>query len=723
MTGNERTEVSRFGKVPLLYVLVALAAVLPFLTGLGNGFVFDDQGLVLENPAVWSDSPITPWQSRYWPESDTAGLYRPVATFSYWLDGRLFGKSPVGFFTTNYLLHMLVSLLVLSCLRALFPTRHRLALAAASIYAVHPLHSEAVVGIAGRAELCAALGALLAYRVGLVWLRGSQNVALIPLSALALLLGLLGKESATGLLLVLGFHLVATLFGSGSSPNAEERAHAARRTVMLGVGWGVAVAVALLARIRVLGELFALGPVTQTDNVLAHVGPADRILTALYVQAYSFGQLVWPRSLSPDYSYPQIVPTGAHSVIGAAFGAVALGLLAWALVRRDLEVLWGLVFAVATAILTSNLVFPIGTVYGERLAYLPSLGVIWVLVVLIGRVLRPRPLAIALTAAVVVALGVRSAVRAPDWKTNVTLFEAATRTSSHSAKTWTNAALALIKEGRIEDGLQRAQRAIELDATYAPAVQAIGSALVQLGKPNEAIPWLEKNRNIAGKRGTEALIELGNAQLALQDGEKALGYFTEARSRSKPNDERWMVGLASAYALQSSWSESVQYWQNAVAIKPEDPAFRQRYAYVLWQHGELDQSEAIYRALWNENRTDPERANELAWFLAVTERYPEEALRLAADAYGRRPDANVADTWLEAWLQARGCEEARAWLEETEFPTTIRQPLESKLAERCGGSGNVGSSSDVGSSGVVGSSGDSSGAELEEREEEDGRER
>ncbi|MEZ4650549.1 MAG: hypothetical protein R3E97_17540 [Candidatus Eisenbacteria bacterium] len=214
---------SRSGKATALYVLVALAAVLPFLTGLGNGFVFDDRGLVLENPAVWADSPITPWQSRYWPESDTAGLYRPVTTFSFWLDGRLFGRSPAGFFATNFLLHLLVSMLVFSCLRALFPKRHGVALAAALIYAVHPLHSEAVVGIAGRAELCAALGALLAYRIGLAVMRGGGSPLLVPLSALALLFGLLAKESATGLLLVLGFHLLLIYFPARGDEAFAER--------------------------------------------------------------------------------------------------------------------------------------------------------------------------------------------------------------------------------------------------------------------------------------------------------------------------------------------------------------------------------------------------------------------------------------------------------------------------------------------------------------------
>ena len=702
MPGPPRIQIgsSRERREAWPYLLVALLAVVPFVTGLGNGFVFDDQGLVLENPAVWSDSLRIPWMSRYWPNSESAGLYRPLTTFSFWLDGRIWGQVPRAFVGTNLLLHSLVTLLLLSCLRALFPRRRGLTLVAATVFAVHPLHSEAVVGIVGRAELWAALGSLGAYRAGLLFLRSGRSPIWATLSALSLLLGLLGKESATGLVLLLGFHL---LFPPEGDQGSSDASHGSRRPVLaLGGLWAAAIAIALLARIRVLGDLVALGPIGRIDNVLAHVGIFDRILTALFVQARVIWQLIWPADLSPDYSYPQIVPSTAHAWIGAAFAMASTGVLVWAFLRRDREILWGWVFSFAAGILTSNLVFAIGTVYGERLAYLPSAGILWILLVLAGRFLARGafrrtlpfgpPLRFGLILVAVTALGVRSAFRAPEWRSNVVLFEAASRTSDRSAKVWTNLGLARILEGDIAGGLTATDRAIELDPDYPAAIQAKGSALVQAGRPSEAIPWLERNRGLQGKRGLDALLELGNAQLALENGQEALRYFSEARSRSTETDERWMVGLASAYALQSNWPESRRYWQNAVSIVPENSAFRQRYAYVLWKDGELDEAGAIYRALWSEEPEDPERMNELAWFLAATGRDPEEALLLAADAYERHPDANVADTWLEAWILARGCGPAESWLAATgsRFPADIRTQMETKLSARCGSGTEIG---------------------------------
>lgn len=492
--------------------------------------------------------------------------------------------------------------------------------------------------------------------------------------------------------------------------------------MLLGLLWGTAVSIALLARIRILGSLVGLGAISQIDNVLAHVGTIDRILTALFVQAWVLWQLAWPATLSPDYSYPEIVPSTGHGWIGAIYGATAVTLVVRSVYRRDRELLWGATFCLATGLLTSNVVFAIGTVYGERLAYLPSAGFLWILTVLVARGLarlapkpaapeaaagdprptaEPRPFAPQagdrgnsvlgfrlgglLLIAAVIALGVRSAVRAPEWRTNVTLFESASRAADRSAKVWTNLGLARLKEGDIEGGLAAADRAIELYPEYPAAVQAKGSALVQMGRPEEAIPWLERNVRLEGTRGLDALLELGNAQLALGDGAAALGFFHEARTRAKETDERWMVGLASAHALGSNWSESRRYWQNAVSIRPEDPAFRQRYAYVLWQNDEQEEAEKVYRALVSEAPSDPERNNELAWFLAVTGRAPEEALALAQSAYELGPDANIADTWLEAWVKARGCDAARAWLTSSAetFPNETREKLKEAWSQRC----------------------------------------
>jgi len=83
--------------------------------------------------------------------------------FSFWIDARLFGRHAAGFHVVNLLLHAGCVLLLWRLLRRLFPNRSGAAWLTTLVFAVHPLHAEAVVGVVGRAELWAAFWCLLAY--------------------------------------------------------------------------------------------------------------------------------------------------------------------------------------------------------------------------------------------------------------------------------------------------------------------------------------------------------------------------------------------------------------------------------------------------------------------------------------------------------------------------------------------------------------------------------
>jgi len=90
-------------------------------------------------------------------------------------------------------------------------------------------------------------------------------------------------------------------------------------------------------------------------------------------------------SLSPDYSYPQLLVSAPWMAGGALLALLGLGAIWWIWRRRDAELLWGASFLIAAGALTSNVLFPIGTILAERLVYLPSLGVIWMGAVLLHR--------------------------------------------------------------------------------------------------------------------------------------------------------------------------------------------------------------------------------------------------------------------------------------------------------------------------------------------------
>ena len=85
------------------YLLVALAALLPYLNALANGFVLDDVGQILLNEAVGSFDLRSLFTSDYWAgfEGRQSGLYRPLTSLSFSLEYRLWGETPALFHLTG----------------------------------------------------------------------------------------------------------------------------------------------------------------------------------------------------------------------------------------------------------------------------------------------------------------------------------------------------------------------------------------------------------------------------------------------------------------------------------------------------------------------------------------------------------------------------------------------------------------------------------------------
>jgi len=169
-----------------LYLVVAACAVVVYLGALWNRWALDDIPIIYYNPLVHSLSGT--WLaivSPYWPRELGGQLYRPLAIASYALDWQV--GQVAWFHAVNLLWHAGVSVLVAVLVRRW--SGDRAALVSGLLFAVHPVHVEAVANVVGRAELMAALFALLAVYAALE--RDS-----VGWSAVALAGGLLCKENA-----------------------------------------------------------------------------------------------------------------------------------------------------------------------------------------------------------------------------------------------------------------------------------------------------------------------------------------------------------------------------------------------------------------------------------------------------------------------------------------------------------------------------------------------
>lgn len=355
-----------------------------------------------------------------------------------------------------------------------------LAFAAAALWAVHPLSTEAVTYVMGRADLLAAAGVLGGF---LAYVRATEDPLRVhwPWLLVALLAetaGLFSKENGVVLIGIVVLYewlirprrsYVGPSFSSGDHDrdagaiakpgrrknNAKTAIEPQRGPSIAAIAGRVGlflvpVVLFLLQRSTVIPASLPTEPLV--DNPIAHAGFIQGRLTALAIAGRYIWLTLWPRTLSSDYSYSQI-PLASGSIVdwlgwATVLALVAVAVLALMRARRNASaavIAFGLGFAAVTFLPVSNLVFPTGTIMGERLMYLPLAGLALALVVS-GRALAermPSRLAPALLTVVVMLLAARTWTRNRDWQSNVSLWTSAVASAPNSFKTHKGLANAL----------------------------------------------------------------------------------------------------------------------------------------------------------------------------------------------------------------------------------------------------------------------------------------
>jgi hypothetical protein len=320
--------------------LVAAAALVAYHNALGCGFVLDDYHYILENPSLRHVGAL------FWRAYVSAGtaFYRPLSTATFALDRALFGVWAPGYHAHNLLWHIGASIAFLALARKLLDGSA--AAVAALLFAVHPLHTEAVTGIVGRTEVMAAAFVFLGARAHLDGRRG--------LALTCALLAPLCKESGVTLPLVA---LVADAHLRGW------------RAALPRVGW-YAAPLAIYAALRLHAGVTLPPPATY----FAVATPLQGFFTAIDVLGRDLLLMVWPHPLSADYSFAALpISTGITSPRTALTLAALVGLAiaAWRVRAIALAVL----LFTATILPVSNLVIRISVLMAERVLYLPSMSV------------------------------------------------------------------------------------------------------------------------------------------------------------------------------------------------------------------------------------------------------------------------------------------------------------------------------------------------------------
>ncbi len=539
---------SRFHRLaPLL--LVAGAAIFAHARTLGAGLVYDDRVAILEDSRLGTlEGALEILVTPYWGSFARDPLYRPVTSLTFALGRALHGASPAWNHAANLALHALAAALLLRLLRTLFPARPGAAIAASLLFACHPALSEAVAGVVGRAEILAAvftLGAVLAT------LRGpGRPWAAALLSALAFL----SKESAAGL--ALAIPLAAALRPDGRTRAAAFLRSALPLAALLGA--------ALLLRANALSSTAAAPGLSGVENPLRDAPAAARAVTALHVLGRYALLLLFPIRLRSDASFAEITvleaPGDAFSAAGAA-GLSALAALAAVAGSRGRPIALAAILALLPLLIVSNLFFPIGTVYGERLLYLPALGLAGIAagapVPRLG-----RRAAIPLAAATLL-FAARTIDRERIYASEERFFREMVADSPLSAKAWTNFAIAL--RTRDAAGADRAlDRALEILPGMPLALAEKGALAAERGDAAAAEGWFRR-AIAAHPEYADAHLRLGQI---LSNGPDAnlmeAGRRFEDAMRLDPSRPDAAYGLGAVRFRQGSKDEALDLFEEAI---------------------------------------------------------------------------------------------------------------------------------------------------------------
>jgi protein O-mannosyl-transferase len=391
-------------------LLLALVAFLVYANSLGNGFVWDDDPVILDNPSLRGSAVALLSGIDIARSTEPLPYYRPLAQLSFLAEERLHGLSPFPVRLFNVLLHCANTCLVFLLARRLF-LRLPAPLLATLLFAVHPIQSEGVdFNAGGRNTLLACffvLAACLLHKAGI----GKKRLREACLGSLLFLAGLLSKESAIALLPILVWLEL--------QPAPEGRA--ARRMVKPALRllpYLLAAVVYLTIRGEALSGVGIHTDYLESVSVFLH--------NNLFVWPRYLLNLVWPAYLSAYYFIPADLSQLALPLLVSWCAIIAA--VYWLMTGGKSQASsFGLVWALAFWLPTSGIVRFNSAPLADRFLYISAIG-LWIVladqfVQIAGRRSASGRRNLAVTVSVLlVVLAVTTFKRNRDWKDDIALF-------------------------------------------------------------------------------------------------------------------------------------------------------------------------------------------------------------------------------------------------------------------------------------------------------------
>lgn len=525
----------------ILITLIIVTGLYAYSNSLSGEFIWDDNSLIKNNAYIKDYSHISKIFTKdiFAGTGDESNFYRPLQTFTYIVDYSLWKLNVEGYHLTNILLHILVALGIYWLVNILWGDR-LLSFFTSLLFVVHPLHTEVVTYISGRADSLAAIFILLSF---ILYIKGqhSKSIGIYILTLLSYILALFSKEHSLvlpALLLLYHYAFKRKLKLKSFLP-------------LLSIAF-----IYILLRLTLL-SFPAAYPISPPSVFLQRL-PGFFVALTNYIRL-----LFLPFNLHMEYGSRLFDFTNPKAIVGI-FILIALFIYAVRIKKSNKLVFFSISWFFITLIPVSNL-YPVNAYMAEHWLYFPSIGFFLVLAKGISCIYRDRKfriLAIIFLISLSVFYSYLTLRQNEYWREPITFYKRALRYTPGSWRIHHNLGSAYADIGNYDQAIASYKKALR----YAPGSWQIyhnlGNAYGDIGNYGQAIVLYEKSIEINPKHA-RVYNNLGVVYSKIGDHDQAIVLYRKA-AEIIPEDAGVHNNLAMAYYHKKEYDLAIKHCDMAI---------------------------------------------------------------------------------------------------------------------------------------------------------------
>lgn len=606
------------------YALLFIVCMVLYINTMNNGFALDDGLVILENKftkqgfAGIGKILTTDAFKGVFDNTDmlAGGRYRPLSMVTFAIEYQLYGNSNSFAQMShgiNVLLYAFCVLLLFSFLKKrIFSQQPEIAFIVAFLFAIHPIHTEAVANLKGRDELLCFIFMFLSLDSLFKAIQSEKNTAILFVQAsVYYFLALLSKENAITFIGI----VPVTLYFFTKIP--------AKRIIKTATLYFGTFIMYFILRISFTKFSLSGKSIDVLNQPYSVTSPIEGLATKIFVLGKYLSLLIFPYPLSFDYSFNQIpyVKFDNSKVwlsIGIHLVMVVIAILGW---KKKNIVSYCIIFYLMSISIVSNIVIDIGAFLGERFLFQGSLALSIVAGYYLYQFINQK-VDFSLNTKRITIIGVLLIVALPSggwiiernrhWANNETLFLHDVKVVPNSAKAQKGAGEVLIKridendknkvetlfrEKVIQTAIGYYATALRIHPTFIDALLDMGACHYRLAQYDSAEYYWKKAEKLDADHPIllshkKLLASIPNPYLTKADQAYADGHYdlvpdliTKAITHN-PKDWKPYYVLGNSLGKQKKFKEAVQAFKNGIALEPNNVDLLYNLGGVAYMGGE-----------------------------------------------------------------------------------------------------------------------------------------